>query len=172
MVRMQVRLDQEQSLAPCRPLGSRHPGPRNLRADLRESSLVRGALGRRLPVPCGAGTCGIALHLPASASGQRAFRASSKWELSEHHCRSHLSLPMCIPRVVSERLGHASIGITLDTYSHVLSSMQTEAMRPATSSSPPAPLPRDRSRRGSRRRLTVFIGGKLPERSDPRRATR
>lgn len=31
------------------------------------------------------------------------------------------------PKIVSERLGHASIGITLDTYSHVLPSMQTEA---------------------------------------------
>jgi integrase len=33
------------------------------------------------------------------------------------------------PKVVSERLGHASIGITLDTYSHVLPSMQAEAAR-------------------------------------------
>jgi len=33
------------------------------------------------------------------------------------------------PKVVSERLGHASIGITLDTYSHVLPSMQSEAVR-------------------------------------------
>ena len=32
------------------------------------------------------------------------------------------------PKVVSERLGHASVGITLDTYSHVLPSMQTEAV--------------------------------------------
>jgi integrase len=31
------------------------------------------------------------------------------------------------PKIVSERLGHASIGITLDTYSHVLPSMQHEA---------------------------------------------
>jgi len=31
------------------------------------------------------------------------------------------------PKIVSERLGHASIGITLDTYSHVLPSMQAEA---------------------------------------------
>ena len=30
------------------------------------------------------------------------------------------------PKVVSERLGHASIGITLDTYSHVLPVMQAE----------------------------------------------
>jgi len=31
------------------------------------------------------------------------------------------------PKVVSERLGHASVGITLDIYSHVLPSMQSEA---------------------------------------------
>ncbi len=33
------------------------------------------------------------------------------------------------PKVVSERLGHASVGITLDTYSHVLPSMQESAVR-------------------------------------------
>ncbi len=33
------------------------------------------------------------------------------------------------PKVVSERLGHATVGITLDLYSHVLPSMQTEAAR-------------------------------------------
>ncbi len=33
------------------------------------------------------------------------------------------------PKVVSERLGHASIGITLDVYSHVLPSMQAEAVQ-------------------------------------------
>ena len=31
------------------------------------------------------------------------------------------------PKVVSERLGHSSIGITLDTYSHVLPDMQQTA---------------------------------------------
>jgi integrase len=31
------------------------------------------------------------------------------------------------PKIVSERLGHASIGITLDTYSHVLPTMQEQA---------------------------------------------
>jgi integrase len=35
------------------------------------------------------------------------------------------------PKIVSERLGHSSIGITLDTYSHVLPSMQEEAARAA-----------------------------------------
>ena len=32
------------------------------------------------------------------------------------------------PKVVSERLGHASVVITLDTYSHVLPNMQEEAV--------------------------------------------
>ena len=33
------------------------------------------------------------------------------------------------PKVVSERLGHASVGITLDIYSHVIPGMQAEAAR-------------------------------------------
>src|SRR5690606_620189 len=33
------------------------------------------------------------------------------------------------PKVVSERLGHSSIGITLDTYSHVLPSLQDAAAK-------------------------------------------
>ncbi len=33
------------------------------------------------------------------------------------------------PKVVSERLGHSNIGITLDIYSHVLPHMQEEAAR-------------------------------------------
>ncbi|MBO8155606.1 MAG: site-specific integrase [Bacillaceae bacterium] len=31
------------------------------------------------------------------------------------------------PKIVSERLGHSSIGVTLDTYSHVLPNLQKEA---------------------------------------------
>ena len=33
------------------------------------------------------------------------------------------------PKIVSERLGHAYVGITLDTYSHVIPTMQVEAAR-------------------------------------------
>jgi len=33
------------------------------------------------------------------------------------------------PKVVTERLGHATVAITLDTYSHVSMSMQDEAAR-------------------------------------------
>ncbi len=31
------------------------------------------------------------------------------------------------PKVAQERLGHADISVTMDTYSHVLSDMQEEA---------------------------------------------
>lgn len=43
------------------------------------------------------------------------------------------------PKVVSERLGHASIGITLDTYSHVLPTLQQEAVAAFDSLFPTAP---------------------------------
>jgi len=33
------------------------------------------------------------------------------------------------PKIVSERLGHSTISITLDTYSHVLPNMQKEAVK-------------------------------------------
>lgn len=52
---------------------------------------------------------------------------------SFHACRhTHATLLMGAnvhPKVVSERLGHATVGITLDTYSHVLPSMQEEAAK-------------------------------------------
>jgi integrase len=44
------------------------------------------------------------------------------------HCHATLLLMQGVhPKVVSERLGHASVGITLDTYSHVLPTLQQEA---------------------------------------------
>ncbi len=53
--------------------------------------------------------------------------------VSFHACRhTHATLLMGAnvhPKVVSERLGHATVGITLDTYSHVLPSMQEEAAK-------------------------------------------
>jgi len=43
-------------------------------------------------------------------------------------CHATLALQAGVhPKVVSERLGHASIGITLDTYSHAIPAMQEEA---------------------------------------------
>jgi integrase len=44
-----------------------------------------------------------------------------------HTCATLLLMEGENPKVVSERLGHSSVVITLDTYSHVLPSMQAEA---------------------------------------------
>lgn len=44
-----------------------------------------------------------------------------------HTCATLLLLAGENPKVVSERLGHASIVLTLDTYSHVLPNMQKDA---------------------------------------------
>jgi integrase len=66
----------------------------------------------------------------------RHFRPTLKRaELSEtfrlydlrHTCASLLLGANEHPKIVSERLGHASITLTLDTYSHVLPSMQQGA---------------------------------------------
>lgn len=32
------------------------------------------------------------------------------------------------PKVISEALGHASVAFTMDTYSHIISGMQEDAM--------------------------------------------
>ena len=44
-----------------------------------------------------------------------------------HTCATLLLLAGVNPKIVSERLGHATISLTLDTYSHVLPSMQKSA---------------------------------------------
>ncbi len=44
-----------------------------------------------------------------------------------HTCATLLLAANEHPKVVSERLGHASITLTLDTYSHVLPTMQQAA---------------------------------------------
>lgn len=57
-------------------------------------------------------------------------RSGVKWirfhDLRHTHA-THLLLAGVNPKVVSERLGHASVGFTLDTYSHLLPSMQRQA---------------------------------------------
>ena len=46
-----------------------------------------------------------------------------------HTCATLLLSENVNPKVVSEMLGHASIAITLDTYSHVLPNMQESAAK-------------------------------------------
>jgi integrase len=45
-----------------------------------------------------------------------------------HTCATLLLGKGVHPKIVQELLGHATIAITLDTYSHVLSNMQSEAV--------------------------------------------
>ena len=44
-----------------------------------------------------------------------------------HSCATLLLIGSENPKVVSERLGHSSVKMTLDTYSHVLPDMQEKA---------------------------------------------
>ena len=69
-------------------------------------------------IPCGARKLGFALQ---GRPSPRSLPRSSP-------CHATLMLSKGVhPKIVSEHLGHASIGITLDTYSHVLPAMQQEA---------------------------------------------
>jgi integrase len=49
--------------------------------------------------------------------------------LSEQENTEHCVTKNVNPKVVSEMLGHSSIAVTLDTYSHVLPNMQDSAAR-------------------------------------------
>jgi integrase len=44
-----------------------------------------------------------------------------------HTCASLLLARNVHPKVVAARLGHSSVRVTLDTYSHLIDGMQTEA---------------------------------------------
>lgn len=75
---------------------------------------------------------GVPIH-PALFSYyfQRRVRLSGVPKIRLHDLRhthaTHALRAGIHPKVVSERLGHSTITITLDTYSHVLPSMQREA---------------------------------------------
>ena len=59
------------------------------------------------------------------------------------------------PKVVSELLGHATIALTLDTYSHVIPSLQQEAAAVvAAAVLDPASMPPQGSPRGQVRAVT------------------
>jgi integrase len=60
------------------------------------------------------------------------IRRSALWRLCRCRHNRHTAATLLLtqnvhPKVVQERLGHAQIHITLDTYSHVLPSMQKDA---------------------------------------------
>lgn len=65
-------------------------------------------------------------------SSRRTMRLFSNYLLAPFAEASHASLMLkqgIHPKVVQERLGHASIQVTLDTYSHVTSGLQKAAAK-------------------------------------------
>jgi integrase len=75
---------------------------------------------------------GSPLHPDTLSSGWYRFLQRSGLPHVRFHDLRHAHATLLLlagihPKVVSERLGHASVGITLDIYSHVLPSMQSEA---------------------------------------------
>jgi integrase len=54
-----------------------------------------------------------------------------EWNMTLHRLRhshaSHMLAANVHPKIVQERLGHSSIGITIDIYSHLMPNMQSEA---------------------------------------------
>jgi Phage integrase family len=83
-------------------------------------------------VPSGAGGCppGDAVHrddlLGGGSGPERVRRAGRLHDVRYSHATAALAAG--IPaKVVSERLGHATIAITLDVYSHVIPGMDAQA---------------------------------------------
>jgi integrase len=77
---------------------------------------------------------GAPLNPDTLSSRWRLFLARSGLPHVRFHDLRHAHATLMLlqgvhPKVVSERLGHASVGITLDLYSHVLPSMQQDAVR-------------------------------------------
>jgi integrase len=62
---------------------------------------------------------------------KKALKAAKLPDIRLHdlrHTHATLALRAGIhPKIVSERLGHATVSITLDTYSHAIPAMQEEA---------------------------------------------
>lgn len=71
------------------------------------------------------------------------------------------------PKIVSERLGHASIAITMDTYQHVSPSMQREAA--AAMSALLSPGPRNRTAKGGEIGGAAASKGRPKKRKKPRK---
>ncbi len=94
---------------------------------------LAGAAWRKTDVVIDRGD-GAPLHPDTLSSRWGVFLARAGLPHVRFHDLRHAHATMMLqqgvhPKVVSERLGHASVGITLDTYSHVLPAMQEQAIR-------------------------------------------
>lgn len=83
---------------------------------------------RRVMEAAGLGEWGPEPAKPARGPrGKRPFTPAFRMYDLRHTCATLLLLRGVSPKIVQERLGHASITLTLDTYSHVLPDMQQTA---------------------------------------------
>jgi len=78
------------------------------------------------------GSRGLPLDPPAFSRNWKTLVAKAGFQNVRLHDLRHFHATLLLkegthPKVVQERLGHANISVTLDTYSHVVPSMQTEA---------------------------------------------
>ena len=78
------------------------------------------------------GLDGLPLHPDTFTSTFKRLRDPLPLPAITLHDLRHTSATLALaagvhPKVVSERLGHANISITLDLYSHVIEDMQSEA---------------------------------------------
>ena len=70
------------------------------------------------------------MHSRSSSPSAKQFFAI---HFSRHTHASHLLMAGVNVKVVSERLGHASVSFTLDTYGHVMPGQQAQAAAAAAS---------------------------------------
>ena len=70
-------------------------------------------------------------HAQVASAYEASVKASGLRRIGFHDLRhTHASLALAAgvhPKVVSERLGHSGVGITLDTYSHTILALQEDA---------------------------------------------
>ena len=85
--------------------------------------------GRRVDLACS--TDWLVINDRVSKEFPKLVRAEGLPHLTFHglrHAHATLALSAGVnPKIVSERLGHSSISVTMDIYSHVLPGMQEEA---------------------------------------------
>ena len=72
-------------------------------------------------------------ELRATVQGIGALAAFHGWKRirfhdTRHSHATHMLVNRVHPKLASERLGHSRVGITLDTYSHVIEGLQEEAV--------------------------------------------
>ncbi|MCX6027020.1 MAG: site-specific integrase [Chloroflexi bacterium] len=93
-----------------------------------EGSNVHGSSFRWIMAKAGLGEWGPEPAKPRSGpTKRRPFKPAFRVYDLRHSCATLLLLAGESVKVVSERLGHASVVLTLDTYSHVLPTMQEQA---------------------------------------------